>query len=165
LQDEPPNIQRPNRHDGIANFMKSMKLLSASKLAVSGMEFIDKKEFDAAICDFREAQELYQELGAESNASNMLSLQGLCYYALGRFPEAVAVLEEAIALKGCMGDEEGKASDLLGLGEVHLKAGDGLQAEHAFGEALRIAEERRIEDLVCKARQGMERSQKLVTCG
>jgi tetratricopeptide (TPR) repeat protein len=165
LHDEPPNIQKPNRHDGIAGFMKSMKLLTASKLAVSGMDFIDKKEFEAAICDFREAQELYMELGAESNASNMLSMQGLCFYALGRYDEAVAVLREAIALKGCMGDADGKACDLLGLGEVYLKAGDGLQAEHVFGEALQIAEERHNEELVGKAMQGIDRARKLVACG
>jgi tetratricopeptide (TPR) repeat protein len=145
--------------------MKSMKLMTASKLAVSGMEFIDKKEFDAAICDFREAQELYMDLGADSNASNMLSMQGLCLYALGRYNEAVAALRESIALKGCKGDVEGKACDLLGLGEVYLKAGDGLQAEHVFEEALQIAEERHNEDLTCKAMQGIERARKLAACG
>ena len=165
LQEEPPNIQRPDRHAGLANFMRSMKQLNASKLAVSGMEFIDKREFDAAICDFREAQELYQELGANDNASNMMSMQGICFYALGRWDEAVAVLREAVALKRDMGDKEGEASDLLGLGEVYLRAGDRMRAEEAFVEALCISQAEGLKDCALKAEKGQERARALPTSG
>jgi tetratricopeptide (TPR) repeat protein len=142
-----------------------MKQLNASKLAVSGMEFIDKREFDAAICDFREAQELYQELGANENASNMMSMQGICFYALGRWDEAVAVLREALVLKRDLGDTEGEASDLLGLGEVYLRAGDGKSAEEAFARALCISHSEGLKDCAQKAEKGMERARALPALG
>lgn len=165
LQEDLPNIQKPDRRAGIANFMKSMKQLNASKLAVSGMEFIDKREFDAAICDFREAQELYQELGANDNASNMMSMQGICFYALGKWDEAVAVLREALELKKDLGDKEGEASDLLGLGEVYLRAGDRKRAEEAFAQALCISQAHGLKDCAQKAEKGVERAKALPTSG
>jgi Flp pilus assembly protein TadD len=92
-------------------------------------------------------------------------MQGICFYALGRWEEAGAVLREAVALKRVMGDREGEASDLLGLGEVYLRAGDRTRAEESFAQALGISQAEGLKDCALKAEKGQERAMTLPTSG
>jgi predicted ATPase/DNA-binding XRE family transcriptional regulator len=53
---------------------------------------------------------------------------------LGRLDDAAALYEQAMALNKRIGDEEGMAHTLRGLGEVAWRRGDTITAEHYFRE-------------------------------
>lgn len=132
--EEPPDIQKKSQRELMSELVLTIKQVRAKKAILSGMDFLKKDDWRHALEDFQEARELFEELGDQAQSSNMLSMEGLCLFALNELNEAAEVMRRAIALKD--GHQlEGKASDLLGLGEVLLKIGDAKGALASFEEA------------------------------
>ncbi|MFA5312480.1 MAG: tetratricopeptide repeat protein [Methanomassiliicoccales archaeon] len=134
----PPNIQKVNRRDSMTDLMFTLKHVRATKAAKVGMESLGENDWAHALEGFREAAELFEEMGLQVQLSNMLSMQGLCLFALNELDEATDVMRRAIDLKDVPSDD--KANDLLGLGEILLKKDDPECALASFEEAVAILE-------------------------
>jgi len=143
--------------------MHTVRSINARKLASAGMELIGKEQWQEALDKFNEAAVVYIELEDPLQRSNMLSLVGLCLYAMGRLDDARDALLEAIELKKQAGAEEGMATDLLGLGEILLKKGDHQEAERKFSESLLVFERLGIADGGASAKRGLEKVKKAIS--
>ncbi|OPY34464.1 MAG: Tetratricopeptide repeat protein [Methanomassiliicoccales archaeon PtaU1.Bin124] len=161
--DEPPDIRRPNRHESLAGFMRSIRAMTVRKLASSGTEHIGKGEWQQALDMFNEAAILCEEIEDPLQRSNMLSLASLSLYALSRLDEAKETIQEAISLKRTAGVKEGVATDLLGLGEVLIKKGEVQEAEKAFSESYCIFQELGLIDGMDSAQRGLDKVKKLTS--
>lgn len=159
--EEPPDIRKRNRKETLSDLMIALKISRSTKTASSGMERLSNNDWAAALEDFRESQELYEELGDLPQASNMLSMQSLCLYALNKLDEAAEAMRHAIALKGDGCQPEGKATDLLGLGEILLKKKDFEGAQASFEEAANILRELGLENDVKLAEIAIEKVKKV----
>jgi tetratricopeptide (TPR) repeat protein len=163
--DVPPDIRRPSRRQTLSDMMCSIRHMRASKLSESGRDLISKKEWEAALADLKEAQSFYEELHDELEVSNMLSLQGLCQFALGQLEDASASMLIAVGTKTELGALEGKATDLLGLGEVRLKMRDGNGALAAFNEARDIFDQLDLIEAKASAEHGISRASLMISDG
>ncbi|MCE5295512.1 MAG: tetratricopeptide repeat protein [Euryarchaeota archaeon] len=135
----PPSIRKVSRRESMDDLLFTLKHVRAVKAANAGMEHLGKDDWPRALDGFREAEELFDELGDRVQRSNMLSMQGLCLFALDKLDEAAEVMRRAIDLKDGLQSED-KANDLLGYGEILLKKGDLDGALAAFEESVVVLE-------------------------
>ena len=161
--DEPPDIRRPNRRDSIADLMRMVKVLNARKLATAGTELIGEGKWPEALEKFNEAALIFLEMEDLLQRSNMLSMAGLCLYAMDRLGEARDVMLEAIELKKMGRADEGMATDLIGLGEILLKKGEKEEAAKRFSEAVNIFKRLGIGDGAESAKKGLEKAKKAIS--
>jgi len=96
-------------------------------------------DLEGAIGEYRKALALSRRLGnraVESVTSNDL---GLALQLRGRYDEAAALFDRALALWQ-LGDDPGKRTNiLLNRGHLHRELGESNQARERFSEALRIS--------------------------
>lgn len=156
--DVPPDIRRPSRKQSLTELMCSVRQITASKTLASGIDHVSKNEWEEALDDLTEARSLYEDLGDRMQISNILSVQGLCLFALGRLDEAVDTMRETVKMKDELGLLEGKATDLLGLGEILLKKGDRENASATFNEAREIFAQLELVEAEDAARDGVDRA-------
>lgn len=70
--------------------------------------------------------------------ADMLKRQGRLFGLIGRFPEGIGLLREAITLNRSIGNIRGEADSLADLGRIHLDRGDIIAAKKYFDKSLRI---------------------------
>jgi tetratricopeptide (TPR) repeat protein len=161
--DEPPDIRRPNRRQSITELMQTVKAINARKLATAGTELIGEGKWQDAYDKFNEAAMLFLEMEDLLQRSNMLSLAGLCLYAMGKMDEARDIMLEAIQLKRMGHDEEGMATDLIGLGEILLKRGENEEPVKRFSEAIEIFKKLGIDQAAESAQKGLDKAKKAIS--
>lgn len=147
----------------MTDLMRSIRQMRATKLSSSGREHISEKEWKTALEDLKEAQSFYEELGDSTQVSIMLSLQGLCQFALGLLDEAACSMRTTVVMKNELGQMEGMATDLLGLGEVLFKMGDGAGSLAAFKEAKDIFDRLDLIEAKESALNGIDRASLLMS--
>lgn len=143
--------------------MHTVKTLNARKLATAGTELIGEAKWQDALDKFLEAAQLFLEMEDLLERSNMLSLSGLCLYAMGRLDEAENIMLEAIELKKMGHAYEGMATDLMGLGEILLKKGENDEAAKRFSEAIELFDKVGVKDAAESARKGLDKAKKAIT--
>jgi tetratricopeptide (TPR) repeat protein/transcriptional regulator with XRE-family HTH domain len=72
---------------------------------------------------FQTARDLAHDLGDQQREAEALEQLGLAVRFLRRFPQALAALEQALALYQAMGDVEGQGRVLARMGHLHAVAG------------------------------------------
>jgi tetratricopeptide (TPR) repeat protein len=90
---------------------------------------------------FSEAHHIANEIGEKLAQTEVLSRLGECKSAMGRGPEAVEHLLEAISLASQLGNRLGLSECYRRLSEVHFGMADAQQAIDCARRALKIAEE------------------------
>lgn len=160
--EEPPDIRKPSRKESVTGLLYSVRQARARRLATSASEFIGKGQWGDAFNEFQEAAETYEEMREPVQQSNMLSLSGLCLYALGKYQEALDVMLKAISLKREAGADEGLATDLIGMGETLFRLGRLDEAKQAFEESIALFEKLGLSDGSEGARRGLEKVQAAV---
>ncbi|QLH74956.1 MAG: tetratricopeptide repeat protein [Methanomassiliicoccales archaeon] len=156
--DVPPDIRRRSRKESLSDLMHAMKVIRATKAASSAIDFIDRNDYASALAELIDAEEVFKELDDMVQVANMLSLQALCLYALGRMAEAEVAMRRAVALRSDLGASESRATDLLGLGEILLKKGEPREAMEAFLDAKTVFEGLGLDDGVERSMAAMKRA-------
>ena len=111
---------------------------------------------------FTEAADTYQELGDSARLSNALLNLGLTKHLGFRdLTEAEGLFSRALALAREAGDRPEEIQDLFYLGRLHLGQGRSEDAEQAFTESLRLAEESGSAEGIWSAREGLGRTAEL----
>lgn len=143
--------------------MRTVKALNARKLATAGTELIGDEKWQEALDKFNEAALVFLEMEDLLQRSNMLSMAGLCLFAMGRLDEARDIMLEAIELKKMGHAEEGMATDLMGLGEILMRKGENDEALKRFSEAVEIFKRLGIGDGAESAQKGLEKAKKAIS--
>jgi len=149
--DAPPDIRKRSSKEHMADLLLALKSVRARKAASNGMEHLGKNEWKEALDEFREGQELFEELKEVDASSDMLSMQGLCLFALEKMDEAADVMRRAIELKRERNRPEAMANDLLGLSHILMKKQEAKDALASATEAQRLFKELGLEEEAKKA--------------
>lgn len=130
---------------------KAYRRLYAERHAIAGGKELDNHEWKAAEGEFRTAMEMYEQVGDERKASDMLSAIALCHYMAGDKEGAQEALEKAMKIKHAFGDVEGEATDLMCLGDVCLGLEDINKAIVCYSSARDRFQEKGVPEGVAAA--------------
>jgi tetratricopeptide (TPR) repeat protein len=140
---------------------KAFRSMYAERHAIAGAKALDDHEWKAAEEEFRIAMEMFEQVGDERKASDMLSAMALCRYMAGNKEGAKEALEKAMKIKRAFGDVEGEATDLLCLGDVCLGLENIERAIECYTSARDKFEEKGVPDGVASACEHLAMVEKL----
>jgi len=149
---EPPSTGKVSRldllHDRLHEFQRRREQLSpvekrrlAEILEQLGEEYLSLRDKGAAVPYFREAKQLYHELGDRSKEADFLSRLGQAYDRSYQWPEAVLCYEQALPIYKEIGARLGEANTIKALGDVHGMLDQYEQARQRYELALAISRE------------------------
>jgi tetratricopeptide (TPR) repeat protein len=93
-------------------------------------------DYEPAIQEAREAFDVHQQLGHQSDAAWDLNAVGLANLYLGRYDRALASYQRALALDRAGGDGDGEVTRLNNIGNVHFMRGRYADALRLYQEAM-----------------------------
>jgi non-specific serine/threonine protein kinase len=108
----------------------------ADTLRSLGSETIDFQRYDEAEQYLREARDLARDVADSWNFAAASNLLGLAVKEQGRYPEAIALHEEALREWQRSGHRAHLPASLNGLGFCYLESGDSPRAYESFDAAL-----------------------------
>jgi tetratricopeptide (TPR) repeat protein len=108
----------------------------ARALAAAGDASIALGDYESAIRVAREAFDLHQQLGQNTEAAWDLNAVGLANLYLGRYDDALASYQRALSLDRAGGDGDGEITRLNNIGNVHYMRGRYADALSLYQDAL-----------------------------
>lgn len=120
-----PDLRASGDHAGLA---RALVAATEASLALG--------EYESALREGREAFEVHQRLGQQSESAWDLNAIGLANLYLGRYAPALDSYERALALDRAAQDGDGEVTRLNNIGNVHYMQGRYAEALSKYQEAL-----------------------------
>lgn len=136
----PPELSLRIHQFGLARARERADLLGqAAMLGGLGIAHYYPRRFDDAADCFREARELWRQLGEPTGEAGALNCLGNVHLETRRFPQAHARYREALRLYRKAGDRRGEAVVLTNLAETFCESSDFTQAAQHARAAVRVS--------------------------
>ncbi len=111
---------------------------AAQGIKEEGLRLFHEGWHKKAAVKFEQAREMFAADGNEVEAAEMKNNLGVIYRLQGRWDEAIAALDEAVATLARLGDRSREAQALGNLGAVYARKGERQKAKEYLRRASRI---------------------------
>ncbi|GET39611.1 tetratricopeptide repeat protein [Microseira wollei] len=88
----------------------------ADRLFQQGIELFQANQFQAAIQFWKQALNIYREIGERDGEANSLGKLGNAYYSLEQYQQAIEFFQRQLAVVRQIGNRAGEANSLYALG-------------------------------------------------
>jgi tetratricopeptide (TPR) repeat protein len=125
LRQQRRGVRNRNLHAALLFLVLAVPLAGspADDLLLRAADATDAGDYDAAVRDALEAARLYSAAGDRLNQATAVNQAGLARMYAGRYPEARASFEQALALATAARDPEGVIEEHMNLGSVDFFTG------------------------------------------
>lgn len=106
-----------------------------------GLRSFNRRAFEEAIPNWKEATRLYEKEGKTNKQSEVLTLLSQAYQFIGQYKEALKNLELALVLARKSGDQRQISSVLGSLGNLYIATGEVDKSHQYLNEGLSMARE------------------------